>query len=177
MIPGCQTRAWRFALQYRRLHSDHQREPHGARERLRGTGHPVGRGRGLPRRTTSWRLRCCLRRRVLLPQILENVISVRLIHVAFGCDRLNQCRCRRFGTGGLHRQFDLIQRGSDWPPADPRPENVKTVSDRLGHSSIAITMDLYAHGSSEARQKAANSLTDLFPAADEGGGRRAAEGE
>jgi integrase len=53
----------------------------------------------------------------------------------------------------------LISRGTD----------LKTVSERMGHSGIAITADLYGHGDQEARRRAAATLTDLFPKNGDGG--------
>lgn len=40
--------------------------------------------------------------------------------------------------------------------------NMKTVSERLGHSSITITMDRYTHGVQEEDQKAAKVIDDLL---------------
>lgn len=40
--------------------------------------------------------------------------------------------------------------------------NPKVVQERLGHSSISITMDLYSHLSEDIQQKAADDLSELI---------------
>jgi integrase len=38
----------------------------------------------------------------------------------------------------------------------------KVASDRLGHSNIAITLDLYSHVLEDSRQEAANIIDGVF---------------
>jgi len=40
--------------------------------------------------------------------------------------------------------------------------NPKVVQERLGHSSISMTMDLYSHLSDDLQQKAANDLSKFI---------------
>ena len=40
--------------------------------------------------------------------------------------------------------------------------NPKVVAERLGHSSISMTMDLYSHLSQDIQQKAADDLSKLI---------------
>jgi len=39
----------------------------------------------------------------------------------------------------------------------------KVVSERLGHSSIGITLDIYSHVLPEMQAEAARAFDDLFP--------------
>jgi integrase len=50
--------------------------------------------------------------------------------------------------------------------------NVKVVSERLGHSTIQMTLDTYSHVLPTMQQKAAEKLDGIFG----GASRRAAEG-
>lgn len=40
--------------------------------------------------------------------------------------------------------------------------NLKTVSDRLGHSTISITADIYAHTTEKQQQQATEALNKAF---------------
>jgi integrase len=40
--------------------------------------------------------------------------------------------------------------------------NPKVVQERLGHSSISMTMDLYSHLSDDLQQKAADDLSEFI---------------
>jgi integrase len=41
-------------------------------------------------------------------------------------------------------------------------ENPKVVSERLGHSDVGVTLDLYSHVTSDLQEGPANRFEDMF---------------
>jgi integrase len=79
--------------------------------------------------------------------------------------------CKRWDTPGFLRSFDRIIEQAGLPPSrvhDARHtfatlmlelgESPKTVQTMLGHSRVAITLDIYSHVSLELEKKAAAKL-------------------
>ena len=77
----------------------------------------------------------------------------------------------------VRRHFRRIVQSADIPPIRPYDlrhtcatlllaigENVKVVSERLGHASAALTLDVYSHVLPNMQQQAAERLEVLFPA-------------
>lgn len=81
-------------------------------------------------------------------------------------DRAFQRLCRQVGLEGV-RFHDLRHTHATWLlEAGVHP---KVVQERLGHSSITMTMDLYSHVLPTLQHEAARRLDDLFaPASDSG---------
>jgi hypothetical protein len=66
-----------------------------------------------------------------------------------------------------HRAHDRRARRNSWPTAAfSAAVAAKVVSERLGHASVAITLDTYAHAHLALQEEAARAVASLILAAD-----------
>jgi integrase len=75
-------------------------------------------------------------------------------------ERILRPALERAGLGKL-RLYDLRHTHATLPLA--MGESIKVVSERLGHSSVALTMDLYQHVSQDMQREIAGKLGALLP--------------
>lgn len=120
------------------------------------------------------------RRRILLPaRAMESLIDHRRKMLIEGNAKAGTVFCKRDGSimdrTALHREFTSILRKTDLPKIrfhDLRHthatllllagENPKIVSERLGHSKIGMTLDIYSHVLPSMQEQAKAKLDAMF---------------